>query len=54
MQEVHDDEHQEKKKQTAQQTQGSQETKLREDKNSEKRTISKTPTTRPLQKTTMA
>ena len=43
-----------KREQTTQQTEGSQETKLREDKNSERRTISKTPTPRPLQKTTVA
>ena len=36
IQEVHDDEQLEKKKQTTQQTEGSQETKLREDKNSER------------------
>ena len=36
IQEVHDDEQLEKKEQTTQQTEGSQETKLREDKNSER------------------
>ena len=36
IQEVHDDEQLEKKKQTTQQTEGSQETKLREDKNSKR------------------
>ena len=36
IQEVHDDEQLEKKKQTTQQTEGSQETKLREDKNTER------------------
>ena len=36
IQEVHDDEQLEKKEQTTQQTEGSQETKLREDKNLER------------------
>ena len=55
VQDVHDDEQQEIIEQTAQQEKGTQETKLREDINlRERRTISKTPTTRPLQKTTLA
>ena len=41
------------KEHTAQQREGNQETKLREDINSERRTISETPTMRPLQKTAL-
>ena len=42
------------KEHTAQQKEGNQETKLREDKLRERRTISETPTTRPLQKIALA
>ena len=50
---VHDDEQQEKKNKQHSKTRN-QETKLSEDKLRERRTINKTPTMRPLQKTTLA
>ena len=50
---VNDEEQQEKIKQTAKK-EGNQETNLRENISSERRIINKTPTRRPLKKTTLA
>ena len=50
---VHDNEQQEKDK-TNSKKDGNQETNLRENINSERRIISKSPTPRPLKKTTLA